>query len=76
MARTFFFAYGFSRQWLWWRSEGDKPGVVLDPRTPVEGFRCQKCGTIVLPPLAPRSGSPNPLADTVFRDQTPRPDGP
>ena len=74
--------YGLSYQSLWWQDGVEKPTPVLDPRKPVDAFRCDRCRTLVLPPPAPPAPPaifrriPNELARTVFRTRPRRKRGP
>ena len=73
-----FRAYGLQKGFLWWEAADEKPGVLLEPRQPVAAFRCEKCGTVVVPPI-PELGPndvENPLAVTVYGDALPRPGEP
>jgi hypothetical protein len=66
-------AYGLSYQSLWWQEDDETPTSLLEPRMPIEAFRCEKCRTIVVPeppPPAPPAifkRGRNELAYTVFR---------
>ena len=70
MLRTFLLVFGFSYQPLWWKADGEKPELMMQPRAPREAFKCEKCATLVLAPPPPERVAkqvPNPLAQTVFR---------